>query len=377
LSRLPFTEKDELRKSQEQVRPLGGNQGAPLDQIVRIQATGGTSGVPMRIGFTPSDIAHYNATAARCVHFAGAGPGDLVFQCMNYSLYVGGVSDHMALEAAGCCVFPHGVGNSKRLIALAGEMEQPWSIYATPAYAMRLAEVALDMGLDPRELGLARGLLSGEAGLGVPGFRERLEEIWGFVARDIYGLSETGFVGAEDSPDHGLAYLAADSLIAELVDPMTGESMTIEKGARGELVYTTVEREASFLIRFRSHDLVEVTASEDMASGVFRFRLLGRSDDMFIVRGVNVFPLGVQDVLLAMGPETTGEFQIVLEHPPPIDYDPLVRVEGTGAGIGERIRHEIQARLNFTPRIEVVAPGTLPRFDGKARRLVHGYEATT
>ena len=156
--------------------------------------------------------------------------------------------------------------------------------------------------------------------------------------------------------------------------------MAFEKGARGELVYTTVQREASFLIRFRSHDMIEVTESQDPETGVFCFRLLGRSDDMIIVRGVNVFPLGVQTVLTSMGAELTGEFHIVLEHAPPIDYDPLVRVEvADGAddpSLAERIRQEIQSRLNFTSRVETVAPGTLPRFDGKAKRLLRSYSTS-
>ena len=330
----------------------------------------------MRIGLTRSDIVKYNRVGARCVRFAGAGPGDLVFECMNYSLYVGGVSDHMAFEAAGCCVFPYGVGNSRRLLALAQEMQSPWMIYGTPAYAMRLAEVAREEGLEPRRLGLVRTLLSGDSGLGVPGFRDKLESEWQLVARDVYGLSEIGFLAAEDSAENGLSFLAGDALLVELIDPTTCEPMPVERGVRGEIVYTTVGREASLLIRFRSHDMIEVTESEDPATGVFRFRMLGRSDDMFIVRGVNVFPLGVQDVLLNLGSEITGEFQIVLDQAPPIDYDPLLRVEVTtpdDAAAAERVRREIQARLNFTPRVETVPPGTLPRSDGKTKRLIRAY----
>lgn len=377
LARLPLTEKDELRRAQDEHPPLGTTQGAPLERITRVQATGGTTGVPMRIGFTAGDIRLLDDVAAACITWAGGGSGDLVFQCMNYSLYVGGVTDHMAFETAGCCVLPYGVGQSTRLLEIARAMNTPWCLYSTPAYALRLADVAREHGLEPRSLRLAKGFFSGEAGLGIPGVRRRIEEAWGLVARDFYGLSETGFVAAEREGADGLTFLAQDALVAELIDPETQEVMAIEPGVRGELVYTSLGREASPLVRFRSHDLAEIHSVPD-AAGRFRFELLGRTDDMFIVRGVNVFPLAVADVLTAFS-DLTGEFEIVLHEAPPIDYDPVVRVEhAQGAQAGDdvraRVARAIQTRLNFTPAVKLVAPGTLGRGAGKTRRLVREYE---
>jgi phenylacetate-CoA ligase len=376
LPRLPLTEKDELRRSQDEHPPLGRTQGASLERLARVQATGGTTGVPMRIGFTAADIDVLDEVAARCIRWAGGGPGDLVFQCMNYSLYVGGVTDHMAFETAGCCVLPYGVGQSTRLLEIARAMETPWCLYSTPAYALRLAEVARELGMEPRSLRLSKGFFSGEAGLGVPGVRRRIEETWGLVARDFYGLSETGFVAAERDGEDGLTFLAEDALVAELIDPETEESLPVEPGVRGELVYTSIGREASPLVRFRSHDLALIQSAADDA-GRFRFELLGRTDDMFIVRGVNVFPLAVADVLTSFT-EVTGEFEVVLDRPPPIDYDPRVRVEraadaAPGEDLGARIARAIQSRLNFTPRVELVEAGTVGRAPGKTRRLVRDY----
>jgi phenylacetate-CoA ligase len=383
LAALPFTEKDELRRSQAEHPPLGGNQGAPLERIVRMQATGGTTGDPMRIGFTAADLRHLDAAAARCLRFAGMGPGDLVVQCMNYSLYVGGVTDHMAFEAAGCCVLPYGVGRSRGLLALTQAMGVPWCLYSTPAYALRLAQVAREAALEPRALGLAKAVLSGDVGLGVPGFRDEIEATWGLVARDIYGLSETGFVAAERDPSEGLVFLANESLVVELVDPDSGRVKPVASGVEGELVFTTLHREASPLVRFRSHDVVRIgnDAPPGCPPGAFAFELLGRSDEMFIVRGVNVFPLAVQEVVSALRPAATGRVQIVLTKAPPIDYDPLVRVEhqrGIEAEelvqLGERLRREIQSRLNFSARIELVQADGLAPGEGKVKRLVRAYE---
>jgi phenylacetate-CoA ligase len=171
LATLPFTEKDDLRRSQDAAPPFGGTQGAPLDRITRIQCTGGTTGVPMRMGFTRNDLDWLDDVAARAAWCAGGRPGDVVLECMNYSMYVGGVTDHMGFERAGLCVLPYGVGNSLRLLELVEAMATPWLLYSTPAYALRLAQVAREHGMDPRSLRMVKGIFSGEGGLQVPGFR--------------------------------------------------------------------------------------------------------------------------------------------------------------------------------------------------------------
>jgi len=376
LAGLPFTEKDELRIWQEREPPLGGNQGVPVAQLSRVQGTGGTTGIPLRLGFTSADLAVLNKVAAGCIRCAGCGPGDVVLECMNYSMYVGGVTDHMAFETAGCCVLPHSVGKTRRLIELVHAMDVPWTLYSTPAYAHRLADAAVDMGYDPRDLKLVKGLFSGEGGLGSTGVRATIEQTWGLQSRDIYGLSETGFIGSECQYQNGIHVLCQESALTELIVPETGDVLPWQDGVEGELVFTTLRRQASFLIRFRSHDRVRVEASRcECGRQEPRIRILGRSDDMFIVRGINVFPLAVQDVLSGIGSELTGEFQIILDAPPPIDYAPVLRIEARALAedLSTRIAREVRDRLNFSPQVELVAPGSLPRTPEKMRRLVRAY----
>lgn len=377
LAQLPFTEKDDLRRSQDAHPPFGETQGVPLAEIARVQCTGGTTGIPMRMAFARADLPWLDDVAARCIVAAGGRPGDLVLECMNYSLYVGGVTDHMGFERAGLAVLPYGVGTSLRLLELVRAMAVPWLLYATPAYALRLAQVARAHGLEPRELGLRKGIFSGEGGLQVPGFRALIEETWGCVAADLYGLSETGCMAAECDERSGLHLLTRGHYATELIDPATGAVLPLEDGAVGELVFTNLGRRASYLVRYRSHDLVEVHAGPCGCGRTGpRFSMVGRSDDMFIVRGVNVFPLGVQDVLYGLRPAITGEFRIVLDAAPPIDYAPRVLVErGTddAPDLAARVAHAIQARLNFTPAVELVEAESLPRAERKTRRLVRAY----
>jgi phenylacetate-CoA ligase len=347
-----------------------------------MQATGGTSGQPLRMGLTRRDIEVYNELGARAAWAAGLRPGDILLECMNYSLYAGGVNDHMTFETLGACVAPVGVGQSRRLLDIVRQMRVPVTLYSTPSYALHLADVAADAGIRPRDLGIRKGLLSGDAGLGIPEYRRRIEETWGMEARDIYGLGELAPLAAECGRAEGLHWLGHGLMLVELIDPATEAAVPVADGAVGELVFTTLQREAHPLVRFRSHDHVRILGTRRCECGRtgFRFRMLGRSDDMFIVKGINVYPLGVQDVILSMRPAVTGEFQIVLEEPPPLTHPPLLRVEcedRLGPDELERLRDRLARRvreaLMFTPAIEFVPRGTLPAAERKARRLVRAY----
>lgn len=380
LQRIPFMEKREIADSQSGGDLLGANRCAPLDDIVRIQATGGTTGRPMRIGLTRRDIDGYNQMGAMALWTMGLRPTDVVFECMNYYLYSGGVSDHMTFETLGAATIPYGVGHSERLLAMMAELERPLSLWSTPSYAVRLAEVAAGLGLEPRTIGIARGFFSGEAGLQVPGYRERIEETWGMVARDQYGTGELGLHSGECDARAGVHWGGTGHAIAELIDPDSGAVLPFEDGATGEVVYTSVWRQASPLMRMRSHDLMQVF-TEPCSCGrtSFRFRILGRSDDMFIVKGVNVFPLSVQAVLLRLAPRLTGEFRITLDRPPPIDYAVPIAVEvardlpaEASAALVHEARALLQKELNFTAAIEAVEQGSIAG-DGKTRRVVRSY----
>ena len=380
LVRLPFMEKGEIAASQADGTLLGVNQCAPLDRIVRIQATGGTTGQPIRIGLTRRDIDDYGEMGAGALWAMGCRPGEVVFECMNYNLYSGGLSDHLTFETLGAATIPFGVGHSQRLLTTMAGLRDPVSIWATPSYAIRLAEVARDMALEPRSLGLRKGYFSGEAGLQVPGYRERIEEIWGMVARDQYGTGELGIHSGECDQLNGVHFGGTGFAVAELIDPDTGDVLPFTEGQQGEVVYTSIRREACPLMRMRSHDLMQVF-TEPCACGrtSFRFRILGRSDDMFIVKGVNVFPLAIQASLMSLAPAVTGEFQVDLDRPPPIDYPVPVSVEvaidlapdrheALAREVGDRLRRD----LNFTPNVTLVRPGAISG-EGKTRRVVRSY----
>ena len=331
LARIPLMEKAEIADSQADGTLLGVNQCAPLDTIVRIQATGGTTGQPMRIGLTRRDIADYGEMGARALWAMGCRPGDVVFECMNYNLYAGGLSDHLTFETLGAATIPFGVGHSERLLTMMAGLTDPVGIWATPSYAVRLAEVAAQLGMEPRDVGLRRGYFSGEAGLQVPGYRERIEATWGMVARDQYGTGELGLHSGECDERDGVHFGGVGYAVAELIDPESGEVLPFTDGRQGEVVYTSIRREASPLLRMRSHDLMQVfTDPCPCGRTSFRFRILGRSDDMFIVKGVNVFPLAVQAVLMRLAPRVTGEFRVVIDRPPPIDYPVPITVEAAG-----------------------------------------------
>jgi len=214
----------------------------------------------------------------------------------------------------------------------------------------------------------------------VPGYRERIEDIWGMVARDQYGTGELGLHSGECEQQNGVHFGATGIAIAELIDPDTGDVLPFEDGQQGEVVYTSIHREASPLMRMRSHDLMQVF-TEPCACGrtSFRFRILGRSDDMFIVKGVNVFPLSIQAVLMKLAPSVTGEFRVVVDRPPPIDYPvpltvevardlPAPRREELSRDVVERLQKE----LNFTAAVTLVQSGTIAS-EGKTRRVIRSY----
>jgi phenylacetate-CoA ligase len=306
----------------------------------------------------------------------------VLFECMNYSLYAGGVNDHMTFETVGACVAPVSVGQSRRLLEIARDMRIPVCLYSTPSYALHLAEVARAEGLDPADLGLRKGFFSGDAGLAIPGYRTRIETTWRMVARDIWGLGELGAPGAECEHTAGLHWVGQGLFAVELIDPVSTEPVPPREGAVGELVLTTLDREAHPLIRFRTHDHVRVSLAPCACKRTgFRFQVLGRSDDMFIVRGVNVYPLAVQDVVLGFRPELTGEFQILLTEPPPVTSEPRLRVE-VAAGVApdrlddlrQRLARRIRDVLVFTPAVELLPPGSLPPTERKAKRLYRLYE---
>lgn len=384
LATLPFTEKDELREDQEEFPPFGSYLAASPEAVVRVHKTSGTTGRPLYIALTRRDVEMTQECGARAFFASGLRPGDRVVHCLNYQLWAGGLTDHLSLERVGATVVPFGVGNTRGLLRTIRDLRID-AISSTPSYLVHLADIVRkELNVEPHELGLRKGFFGGEPGLQNPRVREHIEQTWGLRAMDAnYGMADVlSIFGSECERREGLHFHGQEMLLVELIDPTTHGRIEIETGATGELVYTNLAREAQPLVRYRSHDVAQIVASEvcDCGRTSFRFRILGRSDEMVHVRGVNVFPSAIAEVLASFGTDLTGEFQIVLHAPPP--YDMLkIRAETSesrstqapAAELGDRIAAALREQLNFRADIELAPCGTLPRTEGKAIRVVKSY----
>lgn len=383
LQELPFTEKSDFVDHQANGELFGGHQCVPYSEIVRIAGTGGSSGTPTRLGWTKDDVATYNEMGARALWAMDCRPDDLVINCFNYSIYAGGIMDHGSFEYLGAGILAYGVGQTERLLALLSSLPKTnvkYALYSTPSYAIRIANLAQEKNIDLKQFGVGKGFFSGEPGLQVRKYRSRVEKAWGMSAMDLYGAAEVGAQSGECQFKNGMHYCGGGHVTAELIDSDTCEVKKMHHGETGELVFTTLTRQACPIIRLRTHDTVQVyTDPCECGRKSFRFHVLGRNDDMFIVKGVNIFPLGIQETLLSFQPQLSGEFLIVLKKEPPIDYNPIVMVE-TGAefdGVSQQgLLHEltsaIQNRSNFTPEIHWVKPNTIVS-EQKTKRLYRKY----
>jgi phenylacetate-CoA ligase len=387
LSRLPFTTKADLRASQEHHPPFGSHTAVSVRDVVRVHKTSGSTGRPLYIAMTRQDARITNECAARAFWASGLRPDHVVVHCLNYCLWLGGYTDHSSLEHAGAAVVPFGVGHSGLLVRTIRDLGVT-AISCTPSYMGVLARVVRDeLGIDPRDLGLRLGLFGGEPGMALPGTRRAIEETWGMTARDAnYGMSDTlSNFAAECDRRAELHFLGQGAILCQLVDPDRGHDREIAAGQSGEFVFTTLGREGQPLLRYRSGDVVTILGTDPCECGRtgFRFRVLGRSDDMLIVKGINVFPSAVENILAELRPEVTGAFQILLPRPNPLELL-SIRAEHGGTVLpaqleGLRVTVERRLRELLAVRAEVtfVAPDTLPRFEGKAKRLVKLYAGET
>lgn len=378
LQELAFTDKEELRRSQERSYPFGHYVACPEDQVVRLHRTSGTTGRPLQLANSRRDVDLTARVGGRAMFAAGLRPRDRVVHCLNYCLWTGGVTDHMALEAAGACVVPFGVGHTERLLATIEDLRIT-AISCTPSYPALLEKVLHRANRQPRELGLGLGLFGGEAGLDIPEFRQGLEATWGFRVRNAnYGMSEilSNFAGqcerTNDLHCHG-----ADAIFAEIVDP-AGNRLAIQDGSTGELVCTHLAKECQPLIRYRTRDLIAVTGTGacDCGRTSWRFRVTGRTDDMFNVRGVNVFPAAVQQGVLSRPDLCSGQFRIVLKGPGPYDR---IEVEAEAArglapqdweSAARALEAAVRAHAGASSSVMLLAPDSLPRTEGKTTWLV-------
>ncbi len=379
---LPFTEKDELRQNQQEHPPFGSYLATPPERLIRVHKTSGTTGRALYIALTDKDRQVMNESAARSLWAAGLRPSDRVVHCLNYRLWVGGYSDHENLEKTGATVVPYGVGQTASLIQTIREL-QINAISATPSYMLPLAEATLAQGLKPRDLGLRKGFFGAEPGMSEPSVRARVEEMWGMRAMDAnFGMADVlSIMGSECEQRQGLHFQASGLVALELIDPENGTPLVLTEGAEGELVYTHLLKEAQPLVRYRARDVVRILGTGPCACGrsTVRFRVLGRSDDMLHVRGVNVFPGGVSNVLAHLTDRFSGEFLILVDHPPP-HQSMHIRVEliqgllpEQAGDLAQQAAHALRERLSFRAEVELVPYGALPHTEQKARRVLKTY----
>ncbi|MEF9894492.1 MAG: phenylacetate--CoA ligase [Clostridia bacterium] len=367
---LPFTDKPDLRDQ----FPYG-LFAAPKREIVRIHGSSGTTGMPIVVGYTQNDLDVWTEMAARGVTMAGGGPDDIVQVCYGYGLFTGGLGLHQGASRVGAMVIPMSSGNTQRQIGMLQAMGTTM-MCCTPSYALLIGETIRDMGIDPAKLQLKAGIFGAEPWS--ERIRARIEELLDIDALDIYGLTEMAGPGVACECLHKVGmHVCEDHVIPEIVDPETLEPLPY--GERGELVFSTITKEGTPLLRYRTHDLCRLNA-EKCACGrtnVRMDRIMGRTDDMLIIRGVNVFPSQIETVLLGV-PGVTPHFMLVVDRKGATDTMEI-QVEVTDdsfadtVGELERFTHQIHERiksaLGLSATVKLVPPKSIERFEGKARRV--------
>ena len=371
LYKLPFTYKRDFRDNY----PLG-LAAVPKEQIVRLHASSGTTGKPTVVAYTAGDIDTWSEVMARTLTAAGVTKHDVVHNAYGYGLFTGGLGFHYGAERVGAMVIPMSGGATKRQIMLLQDLGST-VLCCTPSYALFLAETALEMGVDLRESSLRVGIFGAEPW--TQRMRAEIEAKLGLKAIDIYGLSEVIGPGVSVECEHqaGL-HIFEDHFLAEVVDPATGEPLPY--GTRGELVFTTLTKEALPVIRYRTGDITSLHA-EPCACGrtlVRMEKISGRTDDMLIVRGINVFPSQIETVLLQVE-GVQPHYQIIVDRQRTLD-DLEVWVEVSEEVFADdmrglqalegRIRDELRNMLGITARVKLVEPKSIQRSEGKARRVI-------
>jgi phenylacetate-CoA ligase len=367
LHRVPFTTKEDLRQGY----PFG-MFAVPRTGVVRLHASSGTTGRPTVVGYTRADLEVWSEVMARSIHAAGGRPGDIVHVAYGYGLFTGGLGAHYGAERLGCTVVPVSGGMTERQVQLIRDFE-PRVIMVTPSYFLSILDEMCAQGLDPARSSLRVGIFGAEPW--TEAMRQEVEQRTAMDAVDIYGLSEVMGPGvaqeAAETKD-GL-HVWEDHFYPEVVDPVTGEPLP--DGERGELVLTSLTKQAMPVLRYRTRDLTRLLPGT--AYPAFRRieKITGRSDDLMIVRGVNVFPTQIEELVLAE-PALAPYFQCRLRRPHRLDeLTVLVESdeelpESEREALAARLVARIKARIGTTCRVEVRPPGGIERSVGKARRVV-------
>ncbi len=371
VKKLPFMFKRDLRDNYPD-RLFTASQ----DELVRYHVSSGTTGKPTVVGYTQNDLNNWTTSLARGLTSIGLGRGDVIQVSYGYGLFTGGLGMHYGAERIGATVLPTSVGNTERQIELMQDLGAT-AIACTPSYLLHIGEVAEKMGVNiQKDTKLRTGILGAEPW--TQGMRVRMEEWLGIKAYDIYGTSElSGPMFTECSEQKGV-HIWSDLALVEVIDPDSGEPL--EPGEKGELTITILQKEALPMIRYRIGD---ISVLEDEVCSCGRThpriqRIQGRVDDMLIIRGINVFPSQIEYALMAI-PEVGQHFQIVVDRKGALD-DLLVRVELNKESFSDKIndlmliRQNVENRLrnslNVNVDVELVEPGSLPRFEGKSKKVI-------
>ncbi|MCX7591816.1 MAG: phenylacetate--CoA ligase [Kiritimatiellae bacterium] len=371
IPKLPFTVKTDLRDTY----PFG-LFASPLSEIVRLHASSGTTGKPIVVAYTREDIAVWTEVIVRTLAACGVRRGDIVQNAYGYGLFTGGLGLHYGAEAIGATVIPISGGNSERQIMIMKDFGST-VICCTPSYFLHLIECAQGMGVSMHSLPLRIGVFGAEPW--TDAMRKRIEADSGIKAYDIYGLSEIIGPGvASECAEQAGLHIFEDHFYPEIIDPESGE--VLPEGTRGELVLTTLSKHAMPMIRYRTRDITSFVTEPCPCGRTIRRikRITARSDDMFIIRGVNVFPSQVEAALLSVE-GTLPHYQIVLTREHGLD-EMEVQVEVPKAAIGDTVRsveevrrrlsHAIETTLGIRARLTLVEPYTIQRSQGKAKRVI-------
>lgn len=371
LRRLPFTVKQDLRDNYPY-----GLFAVPLRDVVRVHASSGTTGQATVVGYTQNDIKTWSNLVARIITAAGVGKHDVIQIAFGYGLFTGGFGLHYGAELIGASVIPISAGNTKRQIQIMQDFKST-ALVSTPSYALVMADTMMDLGVNPSGLSLRYGLFGGEPWS--EGMRREIHQKLGILATDNYGLSEVMGPGisGECQECNGL-HINEDHFLVEVLDPLTLEP--VPEGEVGELVITTLTKEAFPMIRYRTRDLSRILPGPCPCGRSFRRmeRVMGRSDDMLIIKGVNIFPLQIEKVLFeAEG--TQPHYQIIVEREQHADRV-TVLVEVTESlfsdqmkkqrEVVERIKRRLNSELGVSVEVKLVEEKSLERSEGKAKRVI-------
>ena len=371
LAKLPFVTKQDMRDNY----PFG-LFAVPKDKLVRIHASSGTTGKPTVVGYTQGDLETWTECVSRIACMGGATEKDVAQICFGYGMFTGALGLHYGLEKIGAAIVPSSTGNSQKQIMYMQDFETSLLV-ATPSYALRLAEVALEMGVDPKkDLGVKIALVGSE--LLTDAMREEMHKFWGedILITSNYGMSELMGPGVSgECLEHCGMHINEDYFIPEIIDPKTGE--VLPAGEQGELVITCIKKEGLPLIRYRTKDITRLFYEKCKCGRTFcrMENLSGRSDDMLKIRGVNVFPSQIEEVILSVS-ELGPHYEIILERDGYLDKL-TVKVELAHSTDSfselERIRKDVQSKLKIIlgldAKVMLESPNTLQRFEGKAKRV--------